>query len=515
MGGHRHKTEVFFRHTPYAIRHTSCRGITTLMVIAFMGIFLLIMGTITSYAFEQAKYGRALLGREQALHAAESGLEYYRWFLAHNPNNLTNGTGGAGPYTYTVKDPETGTTIGSAAISVAGNTECGQIQSIDITSIGTSNQNPGFPRTLFARYMQQSVAAYSYLLNSNVWAGASRNITGQYFSNGGIRMDGTNNSTVASAVSTWSCTSSYGCSPTATQNGVFGAGSGSALWTYPAASINFAGIGTNLANLKTYAQSNGGLYFATSTGALNSRGYHLVFKSNGTVDVYRVTATYSVPSFSNSPIQGAEAGQDARSGGWTLNEYSIIAAQTLLGNYTIPSSCSLIFLEDRAWIEGVVKGKVTVAVADETNLSNIPDAYLLNNITYATNDGTSGLTVISEGNVLLPINTPSTMTIHGIFVAQGGSYARNLYVNNNGAYGAYSVGYATSTWNSYILDNQLTTEGSVVSNGQTGTSWTSGGVVVSGYQTRIDAYDQLQATNPPPFTPAASTDYGFVLWREQ
>src|SRR3989344_5827356 len=84
------------------------RGVTTMLVIAFMGIFLLIMGTVTSYVFEQAKYGRALYGREQALAIAEAGLEYYRWFLAHNPNNLTNGTGVPGPYTYTVDDPKEG-----------------------------------------------------------------------------------------------------------------------------------------------------------------------------------------------------------------------------------------------------------------------------------------------------------------------------------------------------------------------------------------------------------------------
>ena len=46
------------------------RGVTTLLVVAFMGIFLIIMGAITSYSFEQAKYGRVLLGREQALHVA-------------------------------------------------------------------------------------------------------------------------------------------------------------------------------------------------------------------------------------------------------------------------------------------------------------------------------------------------------------------------------------------------------------------------------------------------------------
>jgi hypothetical protein len=204
------------------------RGVTTLMIIIFMSVFLLILGALSSFALEEARYGNAILDREQALNSADAGLEYYRWFLAHNPGNLTNGTGSAGPYAYAVNDAETGANIGNASISVVGNTQCGVVQSIDITSVGKSTLNPGFPRTLFARYMQPSVAGYSYLLNSNVHAGADRVITGPYFSNGGINMDGSNNSTVSSAVSTWVCDSSYGCSPT--QNsapGVIGAG----LWT--------------------------------------------------------------------------------------------------------------------------------------------------------------------------------------------------------------------------------------------------------------------------------------------
>src|SRR3989338_11182757 len=139
-------------------------GITTMLVLAFMGIFALILGSVTSYTFTQARYGRALFAQEQALQIAEAGLEYYRWFLAHNPNDLTNGTGLAGPYTYTVDDPAGGT-LGSASISVAGNSQCGVIQSIDITSEGTSDSNTAFKRTLYGRYMRQSVAAYSYLLN--------------------------------------------------------------------------------------------------------------------------------------------------------------------------------------------------------------------------------------------------------------------------------------------------------------------------------------------------------------
>jgi hypothetical protein len=496
------RIRYFFAFKAQSLKLTAThRGVTTLLVIIFMSVFMLILSALTGFALEESKFGNAILDREQALNSAEGGLEYYRWFLAHNPNNLTNGTGAAGPYAYTVNDPETGSLIGTASISVVGNTQCGIVQSIDITSVGKSNLNPGFPRTLFARYMAPSVAGYSYLLNSNVHAGSDRNITGPYFSNGGIRMDGTNNSLVSSAVSTWVCNGNYGCSPT--QNnapGVLGSGSGSALWNYPAASIDFAGITSGLSNIKTYAKNNGGLYFAPAGAGVanaNQRGYHLIFNSDGTVDVYKVTATTPVWGYSSQY-------------GW-VQENNIIATQTYVGNYTIPASCSVIFVEDRVWVEGVVKGKVTVASADFINANNTTSAFLPNNITYASYDGTSGLSVIAVGDVLIPLNSPDSMELHGIFVAQNGHYGRNFYTNDSSTYPTYAV---PAAYTSSVLQTQLTTDGTVVSNGQTGTQWSCGSSFCSGYATRVDAYDELQALSPPPFTPAASTNFQFIEWKE-
>ncbi len=510
------KSEGYSGYKLQATSYKPQRGITTLLVIAFMGIFLLVMGTITSYAFEEAKYGRALLGREQALHAAEAGLEYYRWFLAHNPGNLQNGTGAAGPYTYAVTDPETGAAVGSASISVTGNILCGALQSIDITSTGTATANPGFPRTLSARYMQTSMAAYSSVLNSSVWAGSSLNITGVYFSNVGIHMDATNNSYVQSPLSTWDCTNGYGCTPEqAAAPGVVGSGSGSALWQWGngVSSINFAGIISGFPALKTAAQTKGGLYFATAGGSIsNQRGYHLIFNSNGTVTVKQVSATIGVPSYSSTH-------------GWALNnypgyspEYSIINTESpVVGSpFTIPASCPLIFVEDRAWIEGVVKGKVTVVAATPSDSSSAPDIYLPNNITYATNDGTSGLTAIAEEGVLIPLTTPDTMVLYGIFVAAGGAFERPSYTANYNGCPYYDVNCVNSSYSSYTARTQLTVEGSIISNLRTGTQWVDGsGNFIDGYHTRVNIYDQLQATNPPPFTPSASTNYGFMLWKEQ
>lgn len=487
------------RHTP----HT--RGVTIMLVLAFMGVFGIIIVTVSSYAMQQGKYGRALFAREQALHIAEAGLEYYRWFLAHYPNDLTDGTGQPGPYVHAVVEPEGGQ-IGSYSLVVASSTQCGVSQWIDITSTGRSDANQTFSRTLSARYMKPSVAEYNSILNANVWVGADRSVFGPYHTNGGVRMDGTNNAEVTSSVSSWTCDGSFGCSPTQSKPGVWGAGSGSALWSYPVATIDFAGIATNFSTLKTYAQNDGLLLEPTrvllngiqqgstfsSVGGSDQRGFRVVFNSNGTVSVYRVTSTSGVTALHIDNLSQ-----------WTT-DYHTITAEVLHGTYTLPSDCALVYAQAKTWIQGTVSGKLTLVAAD-TGAYN-PDIILNNNISYNTTDGSTGLTAIAERSVLYPLVIPSTMTVRGIFVAQSGYYGRNLY----------PCWYSPND-----IRTSLTVHGTVVSNQRVGTKWTYSGVSgcssgsTSGFLTRTDTYDRLLAFAPPPFTPTVSADHVFVLWREQ
>ena len=490
-----------------AIRYSrSSPGVTILLVMAFMGIFTMILGTITSYTFTQARYGRALYSREQAIQVAEAGLEYYRWFLARNPTIMATGVGLESPVTKVIEDPEA-SRLGEATVVATIVSSCGIPQYADIASTGKADSNVVFPRTVLGRYMRPSVAEYSHIVNQNVWAGADRNITGPYHSNGGVRMDGANNSDVTSAVSTWVCDSTFGCSPTNNSAaGVFGAGSGSALWQYPVPQVDFAGIAANFASLRTYA-TNDGIYLSgttvrvnnvqqggshTSVAANEQRGYRLVFNSNGTVTIYRVTGTTAVRGYNNTQ-------------GWHT-DYDIISSQTSLGTFTPPSDCGVIYVNAKTWIEGTVSGKVTVVAADTGSFS--ADVILNGNLNYATFDGSTGITVIGERHVLIPLVSPDAMTIRGIFVAQNGMFGRNHYTTS----GSEEV---PSAYDSYVSQTSLTTNGAVVSNLRVGTKWICGGTYCSGYGTRFDNYDRILAFNPPPFTPSASPDYGIVLWREQ
>jgi len=471
-----------------AARHSRPpRGYFVVLVLVFSAVFLTLVVTLAGYVFEQKKLQLAEENRQKAVNVAEAGLEYYRWHLAHFPNDLEDGTGGAGPYAHTVADAEGGA-LGTFSLSVNGDTYCGALTDVTITSTGTSAADPTFPRTLLAKYARPSVGDYSYIVNSNVWAGADRVISGPYLSNGGVRMDGTHNSTVSSGVSTWLCTSDFGCSSNQTKPGVFGAGGPQSLWQYPVAPVDFGAISVDLSALKGYAQSSG-VYLPPS----NKYGYKIVFNADGSFDSYVVTGTQTIWGYSSQ-------------NGWK-QENSIITKTDSAVHHAIPPGCPVVFVEDNTWVSGVVSGKVTFASA---NVSGGADrnVFLNGNLTYAHASG-DGVTVIGQGTVLISLDSPDTMALHGIFIAQDGWYGRNYYTSS----GSYRVPQSLS---SYVLRSTLDTYGSVISNGRTGTKWTDGnGNFISGYSQRNDSYDRALAAAPPPFTPETSDDYQFTLWQDE
>jgi len=476
------------KHSP---RKTSLhRGYLMLLAIVFGAIFLAVTFALSSFVLTENKLQTAETEKTKALGIAEAGIEYYKWHLAHFPNDLQNGTGAAGPYTIPYTDPE-GAQAGTIILKVTGNNACGISTSVQLESKGTPADGSS-SATVYARYARPTVAQYSYVINASVWAGSDRVINGPYHSNGGIRMDGTANAPVTSSLSTWSCTSSYGCSPSATQPGVFGSGPNQDLWDWPTPQVDFSAISADFSSLKTTAQAQGIYFprFSSGNGGVSYyKGYHLKFKSDGTVDVYRVTNEYQ------TSIRATADGSSDTS------DYTRIRNEQLYGNYAIPANCKLIYVEDHAWVDGVVNGKITVVSADISHAGVDTNIMLPGDLTYAANDGSSGVTLIAEKNVLITPDSPSTMTLNGIFIAQGGAFGRNLY----------------SCPSSFEPKTSLTIYGTTVSNLRTGTKWVNGCGSGSdaGYQSRTDSYDRKLSVDPPPFTPYTSSDYQFIDWRQK
>jgi len=466
-------------------------GYLLVLVLVFGGIFFMIAGSFISYTVTQSQVIEQRHQLEVAAEIAEAGLNYYKWFLAHYPNDVTNGTGGPGPFVHVYEDPELGP-IGEFSLAIASSSYCGSISSIEVTSTGRTYQAPDLERVVTARYAQPTVAEYAYIINSSVWAGADRTIIGPYHSNQGIRMDGANQSTVTSGQTDWQCTSSFGCNPTVTSGGVFTttATANPLLFSYPSSPINFTDLSIDLSRILDSAQNNGGIYVPFS----GTFGYRVVFNGNGTVTFRRVTDTYNYFGFSS---------EDGRQ-----QERNIIRNTASYNTYTINPECPIIYVADKIWLEGEVDQKVTIAAAGTDITGSDPDVILEGNITY-DDPAEDGLLVIAEDNVLAGVTVPNNMEINGIFIAQNGRFGRNHYVFSDLPNPSGAIDFRP-----FYARNSLTTNGSVVSNGRVGTQWNSGGSFVSGFQNRVNTYDRNLVSDPPPLVPNTSDVYEFIEWRE-
>ncbi len=465
-------------------------GFFLVIVLVFGAIFFTMSSAFIGYIVTQSKVVEQRYDLDLASDIAEAGLNYYKWYLAHYPNDVTNGTGLPGPYVHTYYDPEGGP-LGEFSLEIASTTYCGDVASLDVQSTGRVFSSD-VERTITARYARPTVAEYAFIFNSNVWAGSSLNIVGPYHSNQGIRMDGTNNSTVTSGVTTWSCTATFGCSPTQNRNGVFTT-TGNAnplLFSFPSTPINFNNLTVDLSNMQSRAQNNGGIYIPPS----GNFGYRVTFNADGTVTVRRVTQTRQYDAYSQ------ELGDH--------QERNIIQTTTNYGTYTINASCPLIYVADKVWLEGTVNQKVTIAAAGTDSYGNDPDLILQGNITYV-DPSQDGLLAIGENNVLLGVDVPDTMNISGIFVAQKGRFGRNDY-----EYADLPNPSGPLDYRPYYERQTLNMTGTVVSNGRVGTQWVSGTTFQSGFRNRNNTYDRNLVDSPPPLVPNTSDVYEFIEWRE-
>ncbi len=457
-------------------------GTLIVLVLIFGSIFFIIIASFMGFVISQNRAQEHKLQGERALAIAEGGLNYYRWYLAHYPDDVTHGTGNAGPHDIPYQDFEAGL-IGTSTLEIAEQSYCGVNTSIDIRSTGRNTEKPEIARSVYARYARPSVAEYAYIINSDVWAGPGRIINGPYHSNGGVRMDGVNNSTVTSGRETWSCTSEFGCNPTdPSADGVFGGGGNDTLWDWPVPNIEFDKLGIDLMKMRTTAQNNGGVYIGPS----GRSGYRISFQDDGSYNLYI--------------IRNKENEPQGNAYGYHLNKVKNSQYQ---GNFDIDPDCPLIFVEDDLWIDGEINGKVTVAAA--TDVAGITrNIVLQGNITYTDDD--DGFLAIAQNDLLVGFDVPNDMEINGIFVAQAGHFGRN----------DYSWFTTPAAWQQYVFRDSLTINGTIVSNGRVGTQWVYGdGTIASGFIERFSNYDRRLVLDPPPLTPKISDNYSFIEWRQE
>ncbi|MCA9358300.1 hypothetical protein KC902_03500 [Candidatus Kaiserbacteria bacterium] len=465
-------------------------GTLLILVLVFAGIFLSIIAAFIGSVVTQNKVVNFKYEQARATEIAEAGINYYKWRLAHYPDDVTDGTGLPGPYVHVYSDPEDGP-IGEFSLSIASSTYCGSIASVEVTSTGHTYTNPAAVGIVTARYARPTVAEYSFITNGAVWYGDDRVITGPVHSNQGIRMDGYHNSYIGSGQATWTCDSSFGCGSNTTVDGVYTT-SGHAtpgLFTFPVSPVDFSGLTLDLLDMKNKAQNDGGIYYGPSGGY----GYLVDFNGDDTVTIRRVTNTSSYWAYSSEE-------------GWHTGERNVISNSSFVATRTIDDACPLLYFEDKVWLQGDVSQKVALAAAN-LSLGSQTNIVINDNINYVSGVN-AGLLAIAEDDVDVGLAVPNNLQANGIFIAQNGRFGRNHYVTSG------SKGLPGSL-DPYVLRGTLTRYGSVVSNGRVGTQWVSGSVTVSGFVNRVTSFDADQVSDPPPLTPETSDVYELSDWQQE
>ena len=476
------------------------RGSLLIHVIVFSAIAIFLLGGLVSWARLLIQSAHNETQKLQAFLIAESGTEYYRWHLAHAPEDFQDGTGSPGPYIHNFQDKDLNT-IGQFSLAIAEPSVGSTI--VVIQSTGSLSGVTNKDSTIETQLGVPSFSKYAVAANDKMRFGEGTEVFGHIHSNDGIRFDGLAHNIVSSSKEEYNDPDHSGnnehgvhthkepVDPVPPENiparpDVFEAGRATGV---PA--IDFDGLTSTLANLKTLAQ-NDGLYFAASAGV----GYHMVLQTNDTFDLYQVDKLMSPPTNKCN-----NAGQQ-NWGTWSIAP----GGETFLGTHPFPSN-NLLFAEDHVWVDGQISNaRITIAAGRFPEAPGQHKDIIINkDLLYTTYDGQDSIALISQGSISTGMNSEDDLRIDAALIAQnervGRYYYRPPYWHNNSYREACDPYHTRST---------ITLYGMLATNDRYGFAYSDG----SGYQTRNIIYDANLLYSPPPHFPLTSDHYEIISWKE-
>lgn len=458
-----------------------------LVIMTVVGI---IFTSVVSFVAKQAKLSLQVVSREQAFQIAEAGIQYYRWYLAHQVDGRTasqvaafwatgNPIGVGTPYEVEYVDPG-GTTIGKYRLTVtppsAGST------AVNVVSEGWSYRYPDLVRRIEVRFRKPAWSENAFVLNDFNRFGDGTEVFGRIHSNQGIRFDGVAHNLVTSSVASYNDPDHTGANefgvhthkttvdplpPASVPNrtDVFKAGR-----RFPVATVDFNGVLGDLSHMKSQAQAgtNGSRYFDNTR-----EGRHIILKADGNFDI-RTVRSFTAGTNQINQYQG----------GWAT--------------YAIPND-GVIFVENNVWLEGTVDEKRVVIAAANLSSGAQKSIYIGKDIRYTNYDNcTDMIGIIAQDDIEIYKGSNNILRIDGALVAQGGRVGRQNYQGGTD-----------------YTRNTITLYGAIVSNERYGFAWVDNNDNhVGGYVNRNIYYDNNLLYCPPPYFPTG-TQYEQDLWREQ
>lgn len=462
------------------------KGSVLAYMLVIVSIVAIILSSAVQFIVSRVKYSTYTHSREEAFQIAEAGIQYFRWYLAHNTDGRTalqiqdfwenraplpaegegmeynDPNGGAiGKFKLYITPPESGSTI---AI---------------VKSEGWSYKYPEHKRTIQVRLRRPSWSEFILMINDNLRVGGGTETYGKVKSNFGIRFDGLAHNLVSSAVYKYddpdhSGSQEYGVhthssptdplpdNPLPDRADIFEAGR-----QIDVTDTDFVGMRADLNLIESVARNGvDGSIFLNDDHV----GWHIILHDDGT--------------FSYCNVQNVHGSSNE------INDYS--------GSWRtapIPDN-GVIFAENNVWIEGKINDRrLTVVAADLRNGGSRYDVYLKNDLTYTNYDGKDVLGLIADGNIEVIENSEENLKIDAAMLAQEGRVGRENY-----------------GWDDD--KDSITIFGSIASNKRYGFSWVyDGGGFASGYRNRNLYFDNNLLYNPPPYFPTG-TEYLLDLWEE-
>ena len=476
-------------------KKTEEEGTVITMVLVFSSIFALILAGLLGYILTQFRNIERLTAKEQAFHIAESGVEYYKWYLAHELEGLSEleqaafwaseeTIGYPNPYIRDFYD-QYGAVIGQFQLEITPPLPGGN--SVSIKSSGWTSEYSNMKRTIQIRRRKPSWGEYVILINHRANIPEGMTVKGKAHSNEDLRVDG-----IIYNIATASETTHP--DPITEEEVTPG------VWTTKEPEDVFLGgrednvpiidFNALLGKMDTMKDLTYGTNYYLPPPEKNCwpfswfcliqfwdpSGYIVELKNNSTIDIYQTEGLSFLGGF-----------------------LPIFSSTELLGNYVWPQN-RLVFSEATIWVKGEVgSNQVTLAAAnlsgvDLPGVNNSADVIIQDDIIHLHDEAVVGL--IAQDNIMIDkyAGNPD-LEVNAALVAKNGQIGREDFGNSLG---------------------DLTINGSIAANylGEFGDEycfwiwcW------VAGFDNIELNYDNNLLYNPPPYFPTEE-NYKTDMWEE-
>lgn len=496
-------------------------------VLIVIGAAATLFSGTAQFVLSHVRYNMTLEPREQAFQAAESGVYFYRWYLAHNLEGLTssqishfwhndpigvddNGDGDC-------DDPDTadgdgdGTEAfvadfgdhGKYKICIIAPESYSTVVLIESEGIVEKNGKT-YTRKVRARQRKPSWSEFALVANAFTRLSSGTEVFGPIHVNGGFHFDGTAHNIVSSAVSSY-YDSDFDVQDT--RPGVWAAAnpeSGGYKYIdtsdhehflagkrYPVPIQDFNSLTSNFGEMRTASIAHGTYYNEVADGGV---GYYVVFGAPhpSKVSIYEVEDADA----GYMPQLRVECEIHYYPWGGAYQTCHTKDPQVI----DLPED-GVMYFEDNVWVEGHIPSSYALTLAAHSPDSAKPRIFLgTDDIEYEDYDSGCILALAAEGNIEFIRDSDGDLS------ASSGSDAETLNIDaillsQYGRVGRYH-------W-PYDYKDTITLYGAIATNTRMGFGYTDG----TGFQNRNINFDGSLLYNPPPFFPTEGS-YEIDMWEE-